>query len=219
MSRETLEREFEALRTLAKSHSSELALLRPLASEVPKLRAEIASLQKSNKSLTASKEANAADISYFQKQYSEASNAAVDRANEATVAEAAAARLQSLLDVGLVQKDLFQKGESRKHKEHIERLHAEVRILKSESRRTEAAIREKAARWDTHAARLKDEEDNVVDPDDEEDKSLELSTQASSQGVFQCAWRATPSHACDAVLPTREVGLPIFNHFTFVADS
>ncbi|KAL8292084.1 hypothetical protein RQP46_001550 [Phenoliferia psychrophenolica] len=204
MPRELLEKEFEALRELLRLREDELVTARPLALEASKLRLEVASLQKSNKSLTASKDANSSDFAYLQRQYSEASNAAVDRANEATVAEAAAARLQGLLDVGLVQRDLFQKGESRKHKEHIERLKLEVKLLKGESRRTEGAIREKAALWDTHVARMKDEEDKIKESQSDLDDDEEPDTLDSSQGVFQCAWRATPSHACDAVLPTRE---------------
>ncbi|KAK4700383.1 hypothetical protein P7C70_g5864, partial [Phenoliferia sp. Uapishka_3] len=204
MTREALEKEVEALRLKVEQHGNELSTVRPLAAEAAKLRVDVAALIKTNKSLTASKEGTAADFEYLKRQYSEASNAAVDRANEATVAEAEASRLQKILDIGLVQRDLFQKGESKKHKEHIERLKVEVRLLKGESRRTDSAIRQKAALWDTHVAKLEVEQQAKEDTE-EVDGSEIPSTQASDE-VFPCAWRATPSHACEAILPTREVG-------------
>lgn len=203
-SREHLEQEVTSLRLLLKQRDEELSTARPLAAEASKLRVDVATLTRNNKNLSSSKESAAADFNYLQRQYSEASNAAVARAQEAVVAEAEAARLKKVLDVGMAQRDLFQKGESSKLKEHVERLKLEVGLLKSERRRTDAGVREKAALWDTHVAEETERELSARERGSTSSPGDEPSVAASDE-VFQCAWRETPSQPCDAVLSTRKV--------------
>ncbi|KAI5474562.1 Chromo domain-like containing protein [Pseudohyphozyma bogoriensis] len=215
MSREQLEREYEALL----AESKELAALRPLATEVVKLRADVAALTKSNRSLAASKESAASDFAYIQRQYSEASNAAVARANEATVAEAEASRLRGQLETGLVQHKMFFEGQVKSCKTEIGMLKGQIAILKREKERTEAAgVREKAALWDDHVAREaikgkgeeeSEEEEEVKDPSTLEDSlggtsSQSLSQSQSQSQVFVCEWRNSPATVCGSTVKTRE---------------
>ena len=97
----------------------------------------------------------------MQAQYQAASGAAVERANEARVAEAEAAKLRGLLDTGLKQKELVYAGQIKTVKTEYARLKQQLRHYQVESKRTqELGVREKAAKWDEHVARLaKDEKD------------------------------------------------------------
>ena len=97
----------------------------------------------------------------MQAQYQAASGAAVERANEARVAEAEAAKLRGLLDTGLKQKELVYAGQITTVKTEYARLKQQLRHYQVESKRTqELGLREKAAKWDEHVARLaKDEKD------------------------------------------------------------
>ncbi|KAM0748669.1 hypothetical protein T439DRAFT_349386 [Meredithblackwellia eburnea MCA 4105] len=211
MSRESLEQEVEALRAKVRQQEAELAQIRPLSAETAKLRTDVANLTKTVKSVQASKDSINADLGYFQKQYTDASNAAVARANETRAAEAEAARLKRVVDVGLAQRELFQKSEVKKVKDENTRLQSQMKLYLAESRRTEEmGIRTKAALWDKHLAELRDHavKDEEEDDDDDEEADVsgptDVSTQAGVDEVYQCAWRDTPSQGCDAVLPTRK---------------
>ncbi|BGP48969.1 hypothetical protein JCM10450v2_004848 [Rhodotorula kratochvilovae] len=184
MTREQLEQEVERLRQQSQAQETELATLRPVAAEAAKLKTDVQTLTKTNKSLVASRESAQQDLSYMQAQYQAASGAAVERANEARVAEAEAAKLRGLLDTGLKQKELVYAGQIKAVKTEYARLKAQMKHYQAESRRTEErGFREKAAKWDEHVARLaQDQEDAArkaqglpveVDSGDEEDVKLD----------------------------------------------
>ena len=159
--------------------------------------------------------------------YQQASSAAVERANEARIAEAEAERLRKLLDTGLKQRDLFQKGESKRLNEEIGRLGLENWILKEERRRTqEADIRKKASLWDSHLADLATRREaalaRVVDGEGSEatsedsdfsDSMLKISHVEGSGGtedqadpmVYPCEWRYSSWQTCTALALSREV--------------
>ncbi|GAA6057553.1 hypothetical protein JCM3770_000253 [Rhodotorula araucariae] len=163
MTREMLEQEVERLRQQCQAQETELALLRPVAAESAKLKADVQALTKANKSLVASRESTQSDLSYMQAQYQAASGAAVERANEARAAEAEAAKLRGLLDTGLKQKELVYAGQIKTVKTEYARLKAQMRHYQAESQRTqERGIREKAAKWDEHVARLAQEQEDAA---------------------------------------------------------
>lgn len=92
----------------------------------------------------------------MQAQYQEASVAAVARAREAMVAEAEASRLKLLLDSGLRQRDLFQKGQEKMLKEQVQRLQVEVKLLKEERKRTnDVELRTRASLWESYLEKEK----------------------------------------------------------------
>ncbi|CDR41884.1 RHTO0S06e07470g1_1 [Rhodotorula toruloides] len=156
MSREQLELEVERLRSQYQAAQTELVSLKPLVDEVAKLKTEVQTLTKQNKSLTNSRESAQADLSYMQAQYQAASSAAVERANECRVAEAEASRLKGLLETGVQQKAMFYEGQIKALKAENGRLKKERTFLKEENRRTqEHRICEKAALWDNHLAEMK----------------------------------------------------------------
>lgn len=183
--REQLEKELEALRVSTKAQLDELALLRPLATEVPKLRTDVEKLTKTNKSLTNSKETAQSDYAYMQAQYQDASTAAVARAREATIAEEETAKLRGMLDVGLKQRDLVAKGESKALREKIRRLKAEVHLCRTAERRVEqSGVMEKASKWDEYVARekydaqmYKDREQALLEEEEEEEREREKEEQ------------------------------------------
>lgn len=155
-SREQLELEVERLRSQYQAAQTELVSLKPLVDEVAKLKTEVQTLTKQNKSLTNSRESAQADLSYMQAQYQAASSAAVERANECRVAEAEASRLKGLLETGVQQKAMFYEGQIKALKAENGRLKKERTFLKEENRRTqEHRICEKAALWDNHLAEMK----------------------------------------------------------------
>ncbi|GAA5924157.1 hypothetical protein JCM3775_005608 [Rhodotorula graminis] len=164
MTREQLEQEVERLRQQSSAHEVELVALRPLAAEVAKLKVDCQALTKTNKSLLASRESTQSDLSYMQAQYQAASGAAVERANEARVAEAEAAKLRGLLDTGLKQKELVYAGQIKTIKTEYARVKQQLRHYQEESKRTqEHGIRDKAAKWDEHVARLAQEQKDAAD--------------------------------------------------------
>ncbi|GAA5890630.1 hypothetical protein JCM8208_004942 [Rhodotorula glutinis] len=164
MTREQLEQEVERLRQQSSAHDAELVSLRPLAAEVAKLKADCQALTKTNKSLLSSRESAQSDLSYMQAQYQAASGAAVERANEARVAEAEAAKLRGLLDTGLKQKELVYAGQIKTVKTEYARIKQQLRHYQEERRRTqEHGIRDKAAKWDEHVARLAQEQKDAAD--------------------------------------------------------
>lgn len=167
--------------------------------------------------------------------YQQASSAAVERANEARVAEAEAERLRKLLDTGLKQRNLFQKGESKRSNEEIARLGGENRILKEERRRTqEAGIRKKASLWDSHLADLAtrreaeaaalargvevDASEATSEDSDFSDSMLRIShVEENGESevdpvVYPCEWRFSNSQTCTALALSREVR-PLRCHF------
>jgi len=161
--REQLEQEVERLRQQCSAQETELATLRPLAAEAAKLKVDNQALTKTNKSLLASRESAQSDLSYMQAQYQAASGAAVERANEARVAEAEAAKLRGLLDTGLKQKELVYVGQIKTVKTEYKRLKQQMRHYQEESKRTqERGIREKAAKWDEHVARVAEEQNDAA---------------------------------------------------------
>lgn len=152
-SRTQLEIEVGRLRKQVAASDAELSSLRPLTAEVAQLRSDVQSLTKQTKSLQSSRESAQADLSYMQAQYQAASQAAVERANECRVAEAEAARLRGMLDNAVQQKEAVYKSEIKAVRSMYSRLEKQMAFYKDESRRTqEAAIREKAARWDDYVA-------------------------------------------------------------------
>lgn len=152
-SRTQLEIEVGRLRKQVAASDAELSSLRPLTAEVAQLRSDVQSLTKQTKSLQSSRESAQADLSYMQAQYQAASQAAVERANECRVAEAEAARLRGMLDNAVQQKEAVYKSEIKAVRSMYSRLQKQMAFYKDESRRTqEAAIREKAARWDDYVA-------------------------------------------------------------------
>lgn len=152
-SRTQLEIEVGRLRKQVVASDAELSSLRPLTAEVAQLRSDVQSLTKQTKSLQSSRESAQADLSYMQAQYQAASQAAVERANECRVAEAEAARLRGMLDNAVQQKEAVYKSEIKAVRSMYSRLEKQMAFYKDESRRTqEAAIREKAARWDDYVA-------------------------------------------------------------------
>lgn len=118
---------------------------------MPKLRAENATLTTTNKRLQAQKESAASDSNYLKDRYNDASNAARDRANEATIAEASVTRLERLLDIGMKQRDELIRGIEKRSKETIDRLRNDLEMVKEQSRRSDGQeIRRKASEWDNH---------------------------------------------------------------------
>ncbi|GAA6054466.1 hypothetical protein NBRC10513_006036 [Rhodotorula toruloides] len=208
MSREQLELEVERLRTQYQAAQTELVTLKPLVDEVAKLKTEVQTLTKQNKSLTNSRESAQADLSYMQAQYQAASSAAVERANECRVAEAEASRLKGLLETGVQQKAMFYEGQLKALKAENGRLKKERTFLKEEDRRTqEHRIREKAALWDNHLAemKLKEEEEakrRVGEPVEEDSDDEEMKVDQQDAGPSASA--VDLSAATDALqLPSR----------------
>lgn len=179
--REQLEKELETLRVRTKAQLDELALLRPLSTEVAKLRTDVEKLTKTNKSLTNSKETAQSDYAYMQAQYQDASTAAVARAREATIAEEETAKLRGMLDVGLKQRDLVAKGESKALREEVRRMKAEVHLCRAAERRVQqSGVLEKASKWDEYVARekydaqmYKDREQAMLEEEEEEERERE----------------------------------------------
>ncbi|GAA5975280.1 hypothetical protein JCM11641_005915 [Rhodosporidiobolus odoratus] len=160
MTRDQLEQEILRLREATATFEAELFTLRPLAVEAAKLRTDYAALQKSNKQLQNSREAAQDDLSYMQAQYQSASSAAVDRANEAEVAEAEAARLRVLLDTGLKQKELLHAAKEKKLKAEAEKLKKETSFYRETMRRSEMReIRENSAMWEEYGAGIRRREE------------------------------------------------------------
>ncbi|GAA5990686.1 hypothetical protein JCM5350_001847 [Sporobolomyces pararoseus] len=154
MTREQLEQEVTALRNQVSAASTELSTLRPLAEETLKLRTEVQTLTSSNKQLKNSRDSAQQDMAYIQEQYSIASTAASARAQEASIAEAEAARLQGLLSEGLKQKAAFYEAGVKRWKLEVERMKKEVEMVRVERRKmSELGIREKAGKWDEVVAR------------------------------------------------------------------
>ncbi|GAA5964993.1 hypothetical protein JCM3765_004820 [Sporobolomyces pararoseus] len=154
MTREQLEQEVTALRNQVSIASTELSTLRPLAEETLKLRTEVQTLTSSNKQLKNSRDSAQQDMAYIQEQYSIASTAASARAQEASIAEAEAARLQGLLSEGLKQKAAFYEAGVKRWKLEVERMKKEVEMVRVERRKmNELGIREKAGKWDEVVAR------------------------------------------------------------------
>ncbi|ORY89808.1 hypothetical protein BCR35DRAFT_323850, partial [Leucosporidium creatinivorum] len=189
MTREQLEKELESLRLSTKAQLDELTLLRPLATEVPKLRTDVEKLTKTNKSLTNSKETAQSDYAYMQAQYQDASTAAVARAREATIAEEETAKLRGMLDVGLKQRDLVAKGESKALREELRRMKAEVQLCRAAERRVQqSGVLEKASKWDEYVARekydaemYKDRERALLEEEEEEEREREREEQEQLQ--------------------------------------
>ncbi|GAA5889385.1 hypothetical protein JCM5296_006346 [Sporobolomyces johnsonii] len=178
MTREQLEQEVDRLRQRVAAAESELATVRPAAAEAAKLKVDVQALTKTNKSLQNSRDSAQSDLQYVQAQYQEASTAAVVRAQEAAVAEAEAERLRGLLDVGLKQKEALHRAEVRQLKLEVEMGKKAMAFYKDESRRTqEQKVREKAAQWDEHVAKMRIREEveakrargEAVDDDSDDD--------------------------------------------------
>ncbi|GJN91191.1 hypothetical protein Rhopal_004209-T1 [Rhodotorula paludigena] len=213
MTREQLEQEVERLRAQAQARETELVSLRPLAAEAAKLKVDVQTLTKTNKSLLSSRESAQSDLSYMQAQYQAASSAAVERANEARAAEEEAAKLRGLLDTGIKQKELVYKGQIKTVKIEYERLKKQLQHYKDESRRTlERGFREKAAKWDAHVAAQnggaaepdsEDEGDQEAQPDEDEPEpsTLDVSTSAPSQLPSQVPVAALGLQPQDVVPP------------------
>lgn len=147
--REQLESEVAALRAKQADHIEELTALRPLYSEVVKLRSDNSALNRQIRSLQSSREAAQSDLNYMQSQYQTASTAAVARAREAEVAEAETAKLRGLLDIGLKQREAVARSEKRALKLKVDRLVNEVKLLRDNEKRVqESEVRTKAAQWD-----------------------------------------------------------------------
>ncbi|GAA6061323.1 hypothetical protein JCM10212_003213 [Sporobolomyces blumeae] len=154
MTREQLEAEFESMRQRLAASETELATLRPLAAETVKLRTEVQALMAANKQLKNSRDLVQQDMTYMQDQYSVASTAAMERAQEARVAEAEAERLNGLLRDGLAQKENLYKAELKRWKLEVERMKIAVKLAKVErSKLDELDVKRKAARWDEAVAR------------------------------------------------------------------
>ncbi|GAA6043677.1 hypothetical protein JCM8097_008605 [Rhodosporidiobolus ruineniae] len=155
MTRDQLEQEVERLRLATQAFEAELTTARPAVAEVATLKAEVAALQKTNKQLQNSRDSAQQDLSYVQAQYQIASNAASDRANEATAAEAEIKRLNILLDSGLKQKELLHAAKEKQIKDELKLLRKQVKFIQETTRRTnEHEVREKASRWDDHVAAM-----------------------------------------------------------------
>lgn len=235
--RDQLEQEYETLRVRIRHQESELLSVRPLAAEASKLRVEVASLTKANKSLLSSKETSQSDFAYIQRQYQEASNAAVARANEALVAETEVKRLSKMLQTGLEQRTLFQKGESKRLNEEIDRLKLELKLFKAERSRTDdRVIREKASKWSDYLAEVKSreeaerkatslDEDETDEPSDDDFVEGSLSSNFIATGasldsnesvLFACEWREDPSSQCKTAVKTKEVSPSFFLTFLFL---
>ncbi|BGP32795.1 hypothetical protein JCM10296v2_004579 [Rhodotorula toruloides] len=203
MSREQLELEVERLRSQYQAAQTELVTLKPLVDEVAKLKTEVQTLTKQNKSLTNSRESAQADLSYMQAQYQAASSAAVERANECRVAEAEASRLKGLLETGVQQKAMFYEGQLKALKAENGRLKKERTFLKEENRRTqEHRIREKAALWDNHLAemKLKEEEEAkrragepVEEDSDDEEMKVDQHDASSAMSAADTSAATDPS--------------------------
>ena len=143
------------------------------------MKTDVEKLTKQNKSLANSKEAAQNDFAYMQAQYTTASNAAVARAREAQVAEEETTKLRGMLDIGLKQRDLVAKSESKRLKLEIARLKTEVALCKSMERRVQASgLLEKAGKWDEMVAREK--YDNQM-YDDREQAMLEEEEEAERE--------------------------------------
>ncbi|GAA5967457.1 hypothetical protein JCM21900_004839 [Sporobolomyces salmonicolor] len=183
MTREQLEQEVDRLRHRVAAAESELAAVRPAAAEAAKLKVDVQTLTKTNRSLQNSRDSAQSDLQYVQAQYQEASTAAVVRAQEASVAEAEAERLRGLLDVGLRQKEALHRAEVRQLKLEVEMGKKEMAFYKEESRRTqEQKVREKAAQWDECVAKMRIRQEAeakrargeaVEDDSDEDDTPLD----------------------------------------------
>ncbi|GAA6009252.1 hypothetical protein JCM10207_004323 [Rhodosporidiobolus poonsookiae] len=155
MTREQLEQEVLRLRAKDAANEAELVTLRASAAEAAKLKVDVAALQKQTKQLQASRDSAQQDLVYVQAQYQAASSAAVERASEATAAEAETAKLRVLLDTGLKQKELLHAAKEKRLKIEHKRLIKEVKFYREQQRRTdEREVREKAAKWDDHVAAL-----------------------------------------------------------------
>ncbi|GAA5901294.1 hypothetical protein JCM6882_007736 [Rhodosporidiobolus microsporus] len=156
MTRDQLEQEVERLRAANQVAETELVTLRPAAAEAAKLKVDVQSLQKTNKSLQNSRDAAQSDLTYVQAQYQAASSAAVERANEARLAEEETARLRVLLDTGLQQKQQLHAAKEKQLKSEVAKLRKEMAFYKEQSRRTnEREVREAAAKWAEHVAEMK----------------------------------------------------------------
>lgn len=205
--RDQLLEEVNRLRHLEVDHSVELSKLRPLAAEVLQLRTDVVTLQRTNQQLQNSRDSAQSDMSYMQAQYQAASSAAVERADEARVAEAEASRLRVLLDSGLKQKEMLYVAKDKQRKEELEKLRKEMKFYKEQRRRTdEAKIREKAAKWEEHVASLRREaeeevqrkrgeevEEAELDSDEEVEDALLSSSLASSAATTAAFFTAVPN--------------------------
>jgi hypothetical protein len=184
-----------ALRAKQADHIEELTALRPLYSEVVKLRSDNSALNRQVRSLQSSREAAQSDLNYMQSQYQTASTAAVARAREAEVAEAETAKLRILLDTGLKQRDAFARGEKRALELKVARLTSEVKLLRENDRRVqESGVRSKAAQWDNwckmqeerwrrmESGSVTESDGDDDDEDDVEDENPEAKTRGHGEG-------------------------------------
>ncbi|GAA5844035.1 hypothetical protein JCM11251_003005 [Rhodosporidiobolus azoricus] len=208
MTRDQLEQEVERLRQANQAAETELAALRPAAAEAAKLAVDVQTLQKTNKSLQNSRDSAQSDLVYVQAQYQAASGAAVERANEARLAEEETARLRTLLDTGLQQKQQLHAAKEKQLKSEVAKLRKEMGFYKEQSRRTnEFAVREAAAKWAEHVAAMKIRteeearrargeivEEDVDTSDDEVDATV---TTAASVGEVAAATAAAASSSQD----------------------
>ncbi|GAA5871507.1 hypothetical protein JCM16303_000777 [Sporobolomyces ruberrimus] len=170
MTREQLEQEVAVLRAQVSASATELASLRPLAEETTRLKSEVQTLTSLNKQLKNSRDSAQQDMAYIQEQYSIASTAASARAQEASIAEAEAARLQGLLDAGLKQKAAFYEAGVARWKLEVARMKKEVESVRVERRKMhEQGIREKAGKWDEVVARQASKARDEKDLDSEEE--------------------------------------------------
>lgn len=168
--REQLEQEVAVLRAQVSASVTELASLRPLAEETTRLKSEVQTLTSLNKQLKNSRDSAQQDMAYIQEQYSIASTAASARAQEASIAEAEAARLQGLLDAGLKQKAAFYEAGVARWKLEVARMKKEVELVRVERRKMhEQGIREKARKWDEVVARQASKARDEKDLDSEEE--------------------------------------------------
>ncbi|BGP17015.1 hypothetical protein JCM10213_000350 [Rhodosporidiobolus nylandii] len=220
MTRDQLEQEVERLRAAFSAAETELVTLRPAAADAAKLKLEVATLQKSNKQLQASRESTQSDVAYMQAQYQMASSAAVERANEARVAEADAARLRGLLDEGLKQKELVYAAREKRLKEECAKLTKETRFYRETQRRTDASkLREKAAKWDEHVAAMREKEEiekrraagEVVDEDaDLDDDELPCATESSADGAAVDAAAASSQPSFTTAVAGGDISMSAF---------
>lgn len=132
----------------------------------------IASLRKELKRSKKTLKTTKSDLAFIREQYEVASSSAVQEVNRAKELDAEVAKLREQLMLGLKQRDLFNAASVDVAKKDAEQARHQVNLLLEQSRRTDDAIRRKAAQ---HHDLSKANQELEVDLHKERSRAHELS--------------------------------------------